>query len=137
MPSVIMPQTSRVLQSTVGPLTKTNLKMIHVIAIFFTGIMIVVSALLGAQYIFRYRKYKKTASFSEQDSPAHTPRTSIGSVANEQLNSRAISTTTLISEVVYMVKIRPRGQFSRHSRLRESVDGEALEHGKFYSKPNR
>lgn len=104
----------------------TRLKMVHVIAILFSGLIIVLSALLLAQYVCRYRKYQLAGSAPE-DSPAHTPRTSMGSIAAGQLPSRAVSTSTLFSEVVSFVKIRPRGRWMKHSRLRESVDGEALE----------
>lgn len=132
-----MPQTSRAIQSAVLVPTKSSLQTIHVVAILFTSIIIAVSALLGAQYVFRYRKYQLTASAGEPDSPAHTPRASMGSIVIGQLDSRAASTSTLISEVVSMVKIRPKGQWTRHSRLRESVDGEALEQSTAYSKPHR
>lgn len=87
------------------------------------------SAMLGAQYVFRYRKYQLAESVGEPDSPAHTPRTSMdGSIPLGQVPSRAVSTSTLLSEVVSFVKIRPRGRWmKKHSRLRESVDAEALE----------
>lgn len=134
---VIMPQTSKAVQPAIIAPSKSNLKTIHVVAILFTSVIIVVSMLLGAQYVFRYRKYQLTASAGEPDSPAHTPRASMGSIAVGQLNSRAASTSTLISEVVSMVKIRPRGQWTRHSRLRESVDGEALEHAIANIEPHR
>lgn len=136
-PDMLVPQSSKTVQSTEVASSKSRLKTIHVVAILFTGIIIVISALLGAQYVFRYRKYQLTASAGEPDSPAHTPRASMGSIAIGQLDSRAASTSTLISEVVSMVKIRPRGQWLRHSRLRESIDGEALEHAKAYSKAHR
>lgn len=108
------------------PIT-SRLKIIHIVAILFTSIIIIVSAMLGAQYVFRYRKYQLAESAGEPDSPAHTPRASMGSIAVGQLHSRAISTSTLLSEVVSLVKIRPRGRWMKHARLRESVDGEALE----------
>lgn len=123
-PEKIMPQTSRALQSSRIPSTKSSLNAIHVVSILFTSVIIVVSALLGAQYVFRYRKYQLTES---PESPTHTPRASMGSVAIGQLNSRTTSTSTLISEVLSLVKIRPRGQWSRHSRLRESADAEMLD----------
>lgn len=65
----------------------------------------------------------------ELDSPAHTPRASFSSI-QQRAASRAGSTSTLLSEVVSLVKLRPRiGRRMKHSRLRESVDGEALESG--------
>lgn len=131
-----MPQTSKTIQAVMAPV-KPQVKTIHVVAIIFTSIIIVVSALLGAQYVYRYRKYQLTASAGGPDSPECTPRASMGSIAVGQLNSRTASTSTLISEVVSMVKIRPRGSWMKHSRLRESVDGEALEHAIAYSNPHR
>lgn len=84
---------------------------------------------LGAQYVFRYRKYQLAENMGEFDSPAHTPRASLSSI-NQRAASRAGSTSTLLSEVVSLVKLRPRiGRRMKHSRLRESVDGEALESG--------
>lgn len=74
--------------------------------------------LTGIQYIFRYHKYQKTSR--EPDSPCRTPTASHPA-------SRAMSTTTLISEVISMVKLRPKPSL-RHCRLRESIDAEALEH---------
>lgn len=71
-------------------------------------------------------------SAGEPDSPAHTPRASLASInaarilcESECPPSRAMSTTTLISEVISLVKLRPRGHRVKHSRLRESVDVEA------------
>lgn len=106
--------------------TYTRLTMVHVIAILFSGLIIFMSALLLFQYVCRYRKYQLAGSASE-DSPAHTPRASIGSLGPGLLPSRAVSTTTLFSEVVSFIKARPRGRWMKHARLRESVDGEALE----------
>lgn len=115
-----------------------NLNLIHVIAILFTSIIVVVSAMLGAQYMVRYRKYHLTENRGEPDSPAHTPRASLGSLAIGQLSSRAVSTSTLLSEVVSLVKLRPRGaRRVKHSRLRESVDGEALEAAEMNRKSQR
>ncbi|KAG4070637.1 hypothetical protein HA402_013557 [Bradysia odoriphaga] len=124
-----------------------KLTIVHIIAILFASVIIIVSALLGkcnrsnvgrpelhyklfdvgAQYIFRYRKYQLAESIGEMDSPVHTPRASLSSV-QLRAASRAGSTSTLLSEVVSLVKLRPRiGRKMKHSRLRESVDGEALE----------
>lgn len=71
-------------------------------------------------------------SAGEPDSPAHTPRASLASInaarilsESERPPSRALSTTTLISEVISLVKLRPRGHKVKHSRLRESVDVES------------
>lgn len=75
------------------------------------------NCIAGIQYIFRYHRYQKTSR--EADSPSHTPTASHPA-------SRAMSTTTLISEVISMVKLRPKPSL-KHTRLRESVDGEALD----------
>jgi hypothetical protein len=107
-------------QDTVGKLT-----LVHVAAILFVSIIVVISALLGAQYIFRYHKYQLAESMGEPDSPINTPRGSVGSLL---VPSRAQSTTTLISDVISLVKFRPR-RHNKHSRLRESVDAELLEKG--------
>lgn len=117
-----------------------NLTMIHIIAILFTSVIVVVSAMLGAQYVVRYRKYQLAESRGEPDSPDHTPHASMGSLVVGQLTSRAVSTSTLLSEVVSLVKLRPRTNNNRrlkHSLLRESIDGEALEAAKMNRKSNR
>lgn len=124
--NVTAPRTSKAIMSKINTPTASRITMVHIIAILFSSVIIVVSVLLGAQYVCRYRKYQLAESAGAPDSPAHTPRTSMGSIAG-QLPSRAVSTSTLLSEVVSLVKIRPRGRWMRHSRLRESVDGEALE----------
>ena len=78
----------------------------------------------GAQYVIRYRKYHlAVARRRDEGSRLHTPHASMTSLQTPP--SRAVSTTTLISEVIYMVKMRPKHQL-RHSILRESVDAENL-----------
>lgn len=77
----------------------------------------------GTQYIFRYRKYQLAAALGEPDSPAQTPRASLGSLL---VPGRAISTSTLVSDVISLVKLRARPT-AKHSRLRESVDPETFE----------
>ncbi|XP_035898122.1 uncharacterized protein LOC118505849 isoform X2 [Anopheles stephensi] len=99
----------------------------HVCAILFICFIVFVSFLLVVQYIFRYRKYELATSRMEAaDSPAHTlfgSNQSIEQGAPIQARSRAVSTTTLISEIVSYVKLRPRVTTSiRHERFRESVE---------------
>lgn len=127
--NVIAPRTSKaIMPNIITPGVTRRITIVHIIAILFSSAIIVVSAMLGAQYLCRYRKYQLAESAgTEDDSPAHTPRASMGSIAVGQLPSRAVSTSTLISEVVSFVKTRPRGRWMKHSRLRESIDGEALE----------
>lgn len=129
------------------PYALHNLTVVHITAILFAGVIIVVSAMLGMQYVFRYRKYQLAASQAEPDSPAHTPRASIDGSADFDPAAdgdglaagaargdgvqRATSTTTLLSEVQSLIKMRPRlmgGGHNKHQRLRESVDAEALAH---------
>lgn len=83
--------------------------------------------------MIRYRKYQLAGSLADSDSPQHTPRASIGSFSQANIASRAASTSTIFSEVVSLVKFRPRDRKLKHSRLRESVDGEALESATDYS----
>uniref|UniRef100_A0A182RGW2 CUB domain-containing protein n=1 Tax=Anopheles funestus TaxID=62324 RepID=A0A182RGW2_ANOFN len=99
----------------------------HVCAIVFICFIVFISFLLVVQYIFRYRKYELATSRMEAaDSPAHTlfgSNQSIEQGAPIQPRSRAVSTTTLISEIVSYVKLRPRVTTSiRHERFRESVE---------------
>lgn len=89
--------------------------------------------LLGAQYVVRYRKYHlAVARRRDEGSRLHTPRASMSSLQGPP--SRAISTTTLLSEVIYLVKMRPKHQL-RHSILRESVDAENLAHETEFNDP--
>lgn len=72
----------------------------------------------------RYRKYHLAVTRRrDEGSCLHTPHASMSSLQSPP--SRAVSTTTLISEVIYMVKMRPKHQL-RHSILRESIDAENL-----------
>ncbi|XP_058061477.1 uncharacterized protein LOC131211851 [Anopheles bellator] len=100
----------------------------HVCAIVFICFIVIVSFLLVLQYIFRYRKYElATHRMEAMDSPAHTLFGSSQSVGGAsapiQPRSRAVSTTTLISEIVSYVKLRPRTITTvKHERFRESVE---------------
>ncbi|KAH8293436.1 hypothetical protein KR054_000500 [Drosophila jambulina] len=106
--------------------TMTHLRftLVHLSAMIFASIIIIISALLGAQYVVRYRKYHlAVARRQDEGSRLHTPRASLSSLQGPP--SRAMSTTTLLSEVIYLVKMRPKHHL-RHSILRESVDAENL-----------
>lgn len=116
-----------VIQAPNKTLIAVNLTIVHIVAILFVSIILVISILLGTQYLVRYRKYQLAESSMEPDSPAHTPRQSIGSIHASRGPSRAISTTTLLSEVISLVRLRPRPSRMKHSRLRESVDVENIE----------
>ncbi|KAL9912074.1 thrombospondin-1 like protein golden goal isoform 2-T9 [Glossina fuscipes fuscipes] len=106
------------------PQLAAKFTLVHVSAIIFASIIILISALLGAQYVLRYRKYHLAVARSrDEGSRLHTPRASMSSLQGPP--SRALSTTTLISEVIYMVKMRPKRHL-RHSILRESIDAENL-----------
>ncbi|XP_034483174.1 uncharacterized protein LOC117788497 [Drosophila innubila] len=104
------------------PLSRMRFTLVHLSAMIFATIIILISALLGAQYVVRYRKYHlAVARRQDEGSHLHTPRASLSSLHDPP--SRAISTTTLLSEVIYLVKMRPKRQL-RHSILRESADVE-------------
>ncbi|KAH8379331.1 hypothetical protein KR009_004210 [Drosophila setifemur] len=106
------------------PMSRLRFTLVHLSAMIFASIIIIISALLGAQYVVRYRKYHlAVARRQDEGSRLHTPRASLSSLQGPP--SRAISTTTLLSEVIYLVKMRPKHQL-RHSILRESVDAENL-----------
>ncbi|KAM8707766.1 hypothetical protein ACLKA7_014839 [Drosophila subpalustris] len=103
-------------------LSKVRFTLVHLSAMIFATIIILISALLGAQYMVRYRMYHlAVARRQDEGSHLHTPRASLSSLHGPP--SRAISTTTLLSEVIYLVKMRPKRQL-RHSILRESADVE-------------
>lgn len=53
----------------VVPLAAIKLTAVHVAAIFFLSGLIIATMLLGAQYLFRYRKYQ-IAKADDQDSLA-------------------------------------------------------------------
>ncbi|XP_055373377.1 uncharacterized protein LOC129606828 isoform X2 [Condylostylus longicornis] len=112
----------RAIKQKPQPIVKT-FTIVHLTAVIFASIIIIISALLGAQYVLRYRKYHLAMSKSDQDSPIHTPRASIGSLHHPP--SRAISTSTLISDVIYLVKVRPKNKV-KHKILRESIDIDAI-----------
>lgn len=100
-----------------------NLTIAHICAIIFLSFIICISFLLLVQYIFRYRKYELATSRMVPDSPAHTLFGSDNSLNHsQQPRSRAMSTTTLISEIVSYVKLRPKKGSFKHNRLRESVE---------------
>ncbi|XP_065362143.1 uncharacterized protein gogo [Calliphora vicina] len=106
------------------PKMKSNFTLVHLSALIFASIIILISALLGVQYVVRYHKYHlAVARRRDEGSRLHTPHASMSSLQSPP--SRAVSTTTLLSEVIYMVKMRPKHQL-RHSILRESIDAENL-----------
>jgi hypothetical protein len=83
------------------------LSAVHVLAAGFVAIVLLVSALLAAQSLFRYQKYQLAKS------------------RNSELGS-APSRSTLLSEVISIKKLRP-GRATVHTRLcdeEESLDSE-------------
>ncbi|XP_055634701.1 uncharacterized protein LOC129774771 isoform X2 [Toxorhynchites rutilus septentrionalis] len=114
---------SKVIMPFVQSFSYNKLTIAHICAIIFISFVIFISFLLLIQYIFRYRKYELATSYVIPDSPAHTLFGSGISLNNTQLpRSRAVSTTTLISEIVSYVKLRPKNGSIRHHRFRESVE---------------
>ncbi|CAG9769137.1 unnamed protein product [Ceutorhynchus assimilis] len=99
------------------PVAVLKLTAVHIAAIFFLSGLIIATALLGLQYLFRYRKYQ-VAQFEDQDSLAASS-TSIPMAARTQSNS------TLLSEVISLTRMRPlniKVRKNKHRRLRESMD---------------
>lgn len=87
-----------------------------------------ISIFLIAQYIFGRHQYHLAKSKEEIDSPLHTPHGSTISITRNPhcgaaANLKAVSTSTLMSEVVTLVKLKPLKMTSaiRHQKLRESV----------------
>ncbi|XP_058447572.1 uncharacterized protein LOC131427974 [Malaya genurostris] len=122
--NVSVSMASQFIMPFVQSFSYVNLSVVHICAIVFISFVIVISFLLLVQYVFRYRKYELATSRSgEIDSPAHTLFGSGNSLNNaQQPRSRAVSTTTLISEIVSYVKLRPRNGSIKHHRFRESVE---------------
>lgn len=108
-----------------------ELNLIHFFVFIFCGIIILISVFLGAQYCFRYHRYHLAKNKEEIESPLNTPRGSTSSIApsSNPANSdlRAVSTSTLLSEVVTLVKIKPRSTTIKHTKLRESVVSQDFE----------
>ncbi|CAH0553889.1 unnamed protein product [Brassicogethes aeneus] len=110
---------------SVGVLPANVLKMsaVHIAAIFFLSGLLLATSLLGAQYLFRYRKYH-VAQAEDQDSLADPS----ASNASLPLTTRASSNATLLSEVISLTRLRPHmKQRNKHARLRESMDCETEE----------
>lgn len=105
-----------------------QLNLTHFFVFLFCGIIILISVFLGAQYIFRYHRYQLAKSKEEAESPLNTPRGSTTSIApNHHANLRATSTSTLMSEVVTLVKLKPKSSSIKHQKLRESVVSQDFE----------
>lgn len=106
-----------------------ELNLTHFFVFLFCGIIILISVFLGAQYIFRYHRYQLAKSKEEVESPLNTPRGSTVSISHNPSNGnmRATSTSTLMSEVVTLVKLKPKKSSIKHMKLRESVVSQDFE----------
>jgi regulatory protein YycI of two-component signal transduction system YycFG len=105
-----------------------QLNLTHFFVFVFCGIIILISVFLGAQYIFRYHRYQLAKSKEEAESPLNTPHGSTVSIShNPPNNLRATSTSTLMSEVVTLVKLKPKTSSIKHKKLRESVVSQDFE----------
>jgi hypothetical protein len=99
----------------------------HLFVFLFCLFVIMISVFLIAQYIFGRHRYSLAKSKEEMDSPLHTPHGSTISITRNPhhaaVNLKAVSTSTLMSEVVTLVKLKPSKMTSaiRHQKLRESV----------------
>lgn len=108
--------------------TIVQLNLTHFFVFLFCGIVLLISVFLGAQYIFRYHRYQLAKS-KEEGSPLNTPRGSTSSISQNPPNGnmRATSTSTLMSEVVTLVKLKPKTSSIQHTKLRESVVSQDFE----------
>lgn len=106
-----------------------QLNLTQLIVYLFSGIIILTSVFLGAQYIFRYHRYQLAKSKEEAESPLNTPRGSTVSISRNsgQGNLRATSTSTLMSEVVTLVRLQPKSSAIKHKKLRESIVSQDFE----------
>jgi hypothetical protein len=128
---------------SIGVIPSAMLKLtaVHIAATLFLSGLLIATALLGAQYLFRYRKYH-IAQAEDQDSladptgigsaiPTNTVLTTnkfAASCASISLKTRASSSATLLSEVISLTRLRPHMKpRNKHSRLRESMDCEQEE----------
>lgn len=109
--------------------TIVHLNLTHFFVFLFCGIIILISVFLGAQYVFRYHRYQLAKSKEEAESPLNTPRGSTASISQNPANGnlRATSTSTLMSEVVTLVKLKPKKSSIKHQKLRESVVSQDFE----------
>jgi hypothetical protein len=82
----------------------STLSLVHVLAAVFVAVVLLVSALIAAQSLFRYKKYQLAMSLDSE----------LGS---------APSRSTLLSEVISIKKLRP-GCATVHTRLRDEEDEE-------------
>jgi hypothetical protein len=121
--------------SIMGMLAKDHraimqLNLTHLFIFLFCGMILLISVFLGAQYIFRYHRYQLAKSKEEMDSPLNTPHGSTVSITRNPRcddNMRAVSTSTLMSEVVTLVKLKPKTTVIKHKKLRESVVSQDFE----------
>lgn len=109
--------------------TIVQLNLTHFFVFLFCGVIILISVFLGAQYLFRYHRYQLAKSKEEAESPLNTPRGSSVSISQNHQHDgmRATSTSTLISEVVTLVKLKPKTSSIKHKKLRESIVSQDFE----------
>lgn len=94
----------------------STLSLVHILAAVFVAVVLLVSALIAAQSLFRYKKYQLAMSLDSE----------LGS---------APSRSTLLSEVISIKKLRP-GCATVHTRLQDDEEeGDEEEEGGLYSEP--
>ncbi|XP_037940096.1 uncharacterized protein LOC119672981 [Teleopsis dalmanni] len=108
-------------------ISKTNLTVVHLSAFVFAGIIIILSAILAAHYLVKYHKYNiAIKQHREDDSQLHSLYSSTNYLPYPVI--RAISATTLLSEVVSFVKIRPKNK-PRRLILQENLEATTISEG--------
>lgn len=133
-PNVTLPLIAQT--SIIGMLSKDQhramirFNLTHLFVFLFCGAVLVISVFLLFQYVFRYHRYQLAKNKEEADSPMNTPHGSTISLTKNPhdgpYNLKAVSTSTIMSEVVTLVKLKPSKKSTissviRHQKLRESV----------------
>lgn len=94
----------------------STFSLVHILATVFVAVVLLVSALIAAQSLFRYKKYQLAMSLDSE----------LGS---------APSRSTLLSDVISIKKLRP-SCVTVHTRLQDEEDeGDEEEEEGLYSEP--
>lgn len=98
---------------------KDKFSLAYITAFAFIGLILFLSGILGSQYLLRYRKYELA---EDLESLVDTP----GSEEFLSLQGRSISNGTLLSEVISLVRLKPRdiskNNFELHTEKSSSTN---------------